>query len=97
MAKEVFMPKAGMDMQEGTIISWFANEGDSVRKGEALLEIETDKVSMEVESPADGILLKRYFDDGAVCAGRRSALWPDRVHRRPDHHVSGRTARSVLH
>ncbi len=66
MAKEVFMPKAGMDMQEGTIISWFANEGDSVRKGEALLEIETDKVSMEVESPADGILLKRYFDDGAV-------------------------------
>ena len=66
MAKEVFMPKAGMDMQEGTIIRWLAAEGDYVRKGDALLEIETDKVSMEVESPSDGILLKRYFDNGAV-------------------------------
>ena len=66
MAKEVFMPKSGMDMQEGTIIRWLAEVGDSVKQGEALLEIETDKVTMEVEAPASGILLKRYFDEGAV-------------------------------
>ena len=66
MAKEVFMPKAGMDMQEGTIIRWFAEVGDQVRAGEPLLEIETDKVAMEVESPADGILLCKYFEEGSV-------------------------------
>ncbi len=66
MAKEVFMPKAGMDMQEGTIVRWLAETGDTVKQGDALLEIETDKVTMEVESPADGTLLVKYFDDGAV-------------------------------
>ena len=66
MAKEVFMPKAGMDMQEGRIIRWLAEVGGAVRLGEPLLEIETDKVTMEVESPADGILLCKYFDEGAV-------------------------------
>ncbi len=66
MAKEVFMPKAGMDMHEGKIIRWLAETGSRVRQGEPLLEIETDKVSMEVESPADGVLLCKYFDDGAV-------------------------------
>lgn len=66
MATEVFMPKAGMDMTEGTIIRWLADEGDEVTKGDGLLVIETDKVTMEVECPADGILLKKYFGDGAV-------------------------------
>ncbi|MDO5703240.1 MAG: dihydrolipoyl dehydrogenase, partial [Lachnospiraceae bacterium] len=66
MAKEVFMPKSGMDMQEGTIIRWLADVGDQVRQGEPLLEIETDKVSMEIEAPASGILLCKYFDEGAV-------------------------------
>ena len=66
MAKEVFMPKSGMDMQEGRIIRWLVKEGDRVREGDVLLEIETDKVAMEVEAPCDGILLRRFFDDGAV-------------------------------
>lgn len=66
MAVEVFMPKAGMDMQEGTIIQWLKNVGETIEEGEALLEIETDKVAMEVESPATGVLLCRYFEDGAV-------------------------------
>ncbi|UYO63450.1 2-oxo acid dehydrogenase subunit E2 [Acetobacterium wieringae] len=66
MAVEVFMPKAGMDMQEGTIIQWLKNVGEAIEEGEALLEIETDKVAMEVESPAMGVLLCRYFEDGAV-------------------------------
>ncbi len=66
MAREVFMPKAGMDMQEGRIIRWLAETGSRVKAGEPLLEIETDKVAMEVESPADGVLLKRYFEENAV-------------------------------
>ena len=66
MAKEVFMPKAGMDMHEGKILRWFAEVGDRVEAGDPLLEIETDKVTMEVESPASGILLCRYFGEGAV-------------------------------
>ncbi len=66
MAREVIMPKAGMDMKEGVIIRWLANVGDAVKEGEGLLEIETDKVTMEVESPVDGVLLARYFEDGAT-------------------------------
>ncbi|MDK2941569.1 MAG: hypothetical protein PWP56_1082 [Acetobacterium sp.] len=66
MAVEVFMPKAGMDMQEGTIIQWLKHVGEQVEEGEGLLEIETDKVTMEVEAPATGVLLCRYFEDGAV-------------------------------
>lgn len=86
MAKEVFMPKAGMDMQEGTIIRWLAAEGDPVKEGQPLLEIETDKVTMEVESPCDGVLLRRYFEEGAVVpvvtiigyVGRAGEEVPDR-------------------
>lgn len=66
MAVEIIMPKAGMDMHEGTITEWLKELGDPVEEGEALLEIETDKVTMEVESPVAGVLLKRYFDDGDV-------------------------------
>jgi len=58
------MPKAGMDMKEGKIVKWIAEVGQKVAEGDALLEIETDKVNMEVESPADGTLLRRYFEDG---------------------------------
>ena len=66
MAAEVFMPKAGMDMKEGKIIRWLKNVGDKVEEGEGILEIETDKVTMEVEAPADGILLCKYFEDGTT-------------------------------
>ena len=46
MATRLFMPKAGMAMEEGTILQWFKKEGDKVAAGEPLLEIETDKVNM---------------------------------------------------
>ncbi len=66
MAVEIIMPKAGMDMDEGTITQWLKDLGDPVEEGEALLEIETDKVTMEIESPVSGVLLRRYFDNGDV-------------------------------
>jgi dihydrolipoamide dehydrogenase len=58
MATEVIMPKAGMDMQEGTIVKWMKKEGEYVEQGEVLLEIITDKVNMEVEAETSGYLLK---------------------------------------
>ncbi|MBI4584046.1 MAG: 2-oxo acid dehydrogenase subunit E2 [Planctomycetes bacterium] len=56
MPIEVRLPKLGLTMDEGTIISWKKKEGDEVREGEILYEVETDKVTMEVESPASGVL-----------------------------------------
>lgn len=53
---EVIMPKLGMTMDEGTVIRWLKEEGDQVEKGEPLLEVMTDKVTMEVEAPASGVL-----------------------------------------
>jgi len=64
MAEIFTMPKLGMDMEEGTIVKWFKAEGEAVKKGEMLAEIETDKSTVAVESPADGIVLKRYYQDG---------------------------------
>jgi pyruvate dehydrogenase E2 component (dihydrolipoamide acetyltransferase) len=56
MAKKVIMPKFGMDQEEGTVAQWLRQEGETVEKGEPLLEVETDKVNMEVEAPASGVL-----------------------------------------
>ena len=56
MRKEVIMPKIGLDMEEGTILEWKKKAGDTVSKGEVLLEIETDKAVTEVESALDGTL-----------------------------------------
>ena len=60
----VIMPKTGADMEQGRIISWMKKEGDRVAKGEVLLEIETDKATMEVEAPESGIVLKHLFPEG---------------------------------
>jgi pyruvate/2-oxoglutarate dehydrogenase complex dihydrolipoamide acyltransferase (E2) component len=53
---EVILPKVDMDMTHGTLAVWHAAEGDSVTKGAALFDIETDKAAMEVEAPASGTL-----------------------------------------
>lgn len=66
MAFNIIMPKAGMAMETGTIIKWLKNEGEFVQSGEPLLEIETDKVNMEVEAMDTGYLLKKLYDIGAV-------------------------------
>ncbi|MGL4607318.1 MAG: dihydrolipoamide acetyltransferase family protein [Eubacteriaceae bacterium] len=59
MAKEIILPKLGMDMTAGTIVEWFFEEGEFVNKGEPLLEILTDKVNIEVEAETSGVLLKK--------------------------------------
>lgn len=54
--KDVFMPALSSTMTEGKIVSWLKNVGDKVKKGEALVVVESDKADMDVESFADGIL-----------------------------------------
>jgi pyruvate dehydrogenase E2 component (dihydrolipoamide acetyltransferase) len=66
MSKEFVMPKLGMTMEEGTITKWIKKEGDRVEKGEPIVEVMTDKVNMEVESPYEGILLKIIAKEGEV-------------------------------
>jgi pyruvate dehydrogenase E2 component (dihydrolipoamide acetyltransferase) len=66
MTTEVIMPKLGMTMQEGTIVRWLKKEGEWVEKGEPILEIETDKVVMEVEASASGILAGISVGPGEV-------------------------------
>lgn len=66
MAFEVIMPKAGIDMTEGQIVKWLKKEGDSVTEGEIILEIMTDKTSMELEAEASGYLLKILRQEGEM-------------------------------
>ena len=56
MAKAIIMPKFEMSQEMGTIIQWLKKDGESVKRGEPILEVETDKVTMEVEAPASGII-----------------------------------------
>jgi pyruvate dehydrogenase E2 component (dihydrolipoamide acetyltransferase) len=56
VATEVIMPALGMAQETGKLVRWIKNEGDTVTKGEPLMEIETDKVTVEIEAPADGVL-----------------------------------------
>ncbi len=58
MATYFTMPKLGMNMIEGRIVSWLAKEGAAIKEGDLILEIETDKATNEVEAPASGILAK---------------------------------------
>jgi len=65
MAVEIIMPKLGLNMTEGTLVRWLLTDGAEVSKGQILYELETDKVTQEVEADADGIL-RRTVEEGAV-------------------------------
>jgi pyruvate dehydrogenase E2 component (dihydrolipoamide acetyltransferase) len=56
MATEVRLPQLGQTMEEGTIVDCMVNVGDEVKKGDIIFEVETDKATLEVESPADGFV-----------------------------------------
>ena len=58
MVREVILPKLGQTMEEGAIIEWFKGEGDLVQRGEVLFTTESDKATLEVESPGKGFLRK---------------------------------------
>ena len=66
MADKIFLPQWGMGMQEATIIKWLKSEGDEVKKGDPVVEVESSKVNAEVEATADGIILKIKENEGEV-------------------------------
>ena len=74
MATEVILPRLGQGMESGTIVRWLKSEGEAVEKGEPLFELDTDKVTQEVEAEAAGVLLKIAVAEGEVPVGRTVAF-----------------------
>lgn len=66
MAVEFTMPKFGLTMAEGNIVRWLKNEGDQVQENEAVLEIETEKITVEIQAPVTGRLQKILTPAGAA-------------------------------
>src|SRR3982751_6068400 len=72
---EIQMPKLSDTMTEGTLVAWKKKKGDKVTTGEVLAEIETDKATMEWESPEDGILTEIFVQEGGkVDVGEKLAF-----------------------
>ncbi len=74
MATEIKLPRLGQGMESGTIVKWLKSEGERVEKGEPLYELDTDKVTQEVEADASGVLLKIAVQEGEVEVGRTIAV-----------------------
>src|SRR5512138_1372818 len=75
MAVSVVMPALEMAQDSGKLVSWLKQEGESVRKGEMLLEVETDKAVVEVEAAADGILAGVSAKPGDVVHVGHTIAW----------------------
>jgi len=63
VAVKVIMPQAGQDLETGLVKHWLKAEGDPVAKGEPIVQIETEKVNLDVEAPATGVLLRIVVPD----------------------------------
>jgi pyruvate dehydrogenase E2 component (dihydrolipoamide acetyltransferase) len=87
MAAEVKVPRLGQGMESGTVVKWLKAEGDQVEKGEPLYELDTDKVTQEVEAEAAGVLLKIAVPEGEVPVGTTIAFIGEQGEPVPD--VSG--------
>jgi pyruvate dehydrogenase E2 component (dihydrolipoyllysine-residue acetyltransferase) len=74
VASQVTLPRLGQGMESGTIIRWLKSEGDPVEKGEPLYELDTEKVTQEVEAEASGTLLKILVPEGEVAVGKAVAI-----------------------
>ena len=73
MANEVKLPRLGQGMEAGTVNKWLKSEGETVEKGEPLFEVDTDKVTQEVESDFAGVLLKIVLPSGEAPVGQTIA------------------------
>jgi pyruvate dehydrogenase E2 component (dihydrolipoamide acetyltransferase) len=75
MATNVIMPALGMAQESGVLVSWLKREGESVAKGEPLMEVETDKATVEVEAPASGVLGGVIAQKGDVVPVGTTIAW----------------------
>ena len=66
MSEKIFVPVLGESITEATVAKWLKNEGDTVTADEPIVELETDKVNLEVPSPINGILTEINSKDGEV-------------------------------
>src|SRR5436190_23776177 len=74
MATEIKLPRLGQGMESGTIVKWLKSEGERVEKGEPLYELDTDKVTQEVEADFSGVLLQIAVNEGEVPVGETIAV-----------------------
>jgi pyruvate dehydrogenase E2 component (dihydrolipoamide acetyltransferase) len=74
MATEIKLPRLGQGMESGTVVRWLKQEGDRIEKGEPLYEVDTEKVTQEVEADASGVLLKISVEEGEVPVGQTVAV-----------------------
>ena len=63
MATDVILPKWGLTMEDGTVVAWYVDEGDHIVSGEAIAEVETEKVENELEAPCAGIVAVILVDE----------------------------------
>jgi pyruvate dehydrogenase E2 component (dihydrolipoamide acetyltransferase) len=84
VASEVKLPRLGQGMEAGTIVKWLKSEGDHVEKGEPLYELDTDKVTQEVEADFSGVLLKIALDEGEAPVGQTIAFIGEEGEELPD-------------
>src|SRR5580700_5551788 len=75
MAHSIVMPALEMAQETGKLLSWRKKEGDAIAKGEPLLDVETDKAVVEIESPADGILVGVKAHAGDVIPVGQTIAW----------------------
>jgi pyruvate/2-oxoglutarate dehydrogenase complex dihydrolipoamide acyltransferase (E2) component len=68
MAVEIVMPQAGQDLDVGNVKQWLKREGDEVKRGEPIVQIETEKISLDIEAPSDGVLRRILVGDGQEAA-----------------------------
>ncbi len=92
MASEVKLPRLGQGMEAGTIVKWLKSEGDKVEKGEPLYELDTDKVTQEVEAEASGVLLRIAVSEGEVPVGQTIAFIGEKGEQVPEPSGNGASA-----
>jgi pyruvate dehydrogenase E2 component (dihydrolipoamide acetyltransferase) len=92
MASEVKLPRLGQGMEAGTIVKWLKSEGERVEKGEPLYELDTDKVTQEVEAEASGVLLRIAVAEGEVPVGETIAFIGEEGEQAPEPSGNGASA-----
>ncbi len=92
MAAEVKVPRLGQGMESGTVVKWLKAEGDAVKKGEPLYELDTDKVTQEVEAEAAGVLIRIAVREGEVPVGTTIAFIGEKGESVPDVSENGKLA-----
>jgi pyruvate dehydrogenase E2 component (dihydrolipoamide acetyltransferase) len=69
------LPALGFDMETGRLASWLKQVGDTVRKGDAIAEVETEKATVDLEAPADGTLVEIVVPDGTEVDVGATLAW----------------------